>query len=274
MIVFPNAKINIGLNITEKRKDGFHNLETIFYPVSLSDILEFTVSKDKTTFNNSGLKIDVPSDKNLVITAYQLLKKKYNLPELHIHLHKIIPFGAGLGGGSSDAAFMLKSLNNYFKLKLTTKTLENYAQKLGSDCPFFIKNNAVIACGTGNIFTEVKINLSNYFILIVIPNIQVSTKEAFKGINPEETTKWSKKLINLPVSEWKNIIRNDFEESIFKLYPEIKTIKDNLYRKGALYAQMSGSGSSIFGIFNKKPEITNTFNKYFTFLQKPLYGIL
>jgi len=169
MLVFPNSKINIGLNITEHRKDGFHNLETIFYPVSLSDILEFVESDNNTEFTNTGIPVDIPPDKNLVLKAYNLLKKEFSLPELKIHLHKIIPMGAGLGGGSANAGFMLSSLNNYFDLKISETELINYAQILGSDCPFFIKNKPVFAEGTGNVFTDIKLDLSSFYILLVKP---------------------------------------------------------------------------------------------------------
>ncbi len=269
MLVFPNAKINIGLHITEKRPDGFHNLETVFYPINLTDILEFTESNDKTRFTNTGIRVNTPKEHNLVLKAYNLLKRQYKLPELDIHLHKIIPFGAGLGGGSSDAAFMLKSLNTNFKLQISDNESEKYAQELGSDCPFFIKNNPVFAEGTGNIFSEISLDLSKYYILIVKPDIHVSTKEAFSGIIPKKPKVSIKELIKLPINTWKEKITNDFEQSVFKLHPEIQQIKNDLYGAGALYAQMSGSGSAVFGIFKNKPEIREYFNAHFTFLQKP-----
>jgi 4-diphosphocytidyl-2-C-methyl-D-erythritol kinase len=269
MIVFPNAKINIGLNITEKRTDGFHNLETVFFPVGLSDILEFTESFGKTAFTNTGLQIQVPDSENLVLKAYYLLKDQSDLPELQIHLHKIIPFGAGLGGGSSDAAFMLKALNDYFSLQISEKELEKHAQKLGSDCPFFIKNKPVFAEGTGNVFSDIKLDLSEYYILIVKPDIHIGTKEAFSGIKPKNPDISLKKQIHLPVSSWKKNIRNDFKETVFKLYPEIKNIKDTLYKTGALYAQMSGSGSAVFGIFDREPALPDNFKNYFTYLHRP-----
>jgi len=269
MLVFPNAKINIGLFITEKRPDDFHNLETIFYPINLTDILEFTESNDKTRFTNTGLRISGPKKNNLVLKAYYLIKNQYKLPELNIHLHKIIPFDAGLGGGSSDAAFMLKSLNSYFNLQISDDELKKYAQQLGSDCPFFIKNNPIFAEGTGNIFSEITFDLSRYYILIVKPDIHISTKDAFFEIIPEIPEISIKELIKLPINSWKGKISNDFEKSVFKLYPEIKQIKDNLYRAGALYAQMSGSGSAAFGFFKREPDIQKYFTGYFTFLQKP-----
>lgn len=269
MLVFPNAKINIGLNITEKRSDGFHNLETVFYPINLTDILEFVESNDKTTFQNTGLQINVSNSDNLVLKAYYLLKENYKLPELHIHLHKIIPFGAGLGGGSSDAAFMLTALNTYFNLQITDTEIEKYAQQLGSDCSFFIKNKPVFAEGTGNIFSEINLDLSTYYILIIKPDIHINTKEAFTRIKPAKPEFNLKGISQLPVSEFNKTLTNDFEKSVFKLYPKVKQIKEILYHAGAIYAQMSGSGSSVFGIFSEKPKIPSEFNSYFTFLQKP-----
>ena len=270
MLVFPNTKINIGLNITEKRTDGFHNLETVFYPISLSDVLEFVETKEKTTFTNTGIYIDIPPEKNLVLKAYNLLKTEYSLPELSIHLHKIIPLGAGLGGGSADASFMLASLNDYFKLDISEKKKINYAQKLGSDCPFFIKNKPVFAEGTGNVFTEVELDLSSYYILLVKPDVHISTKDAFsniKAVNPEYSLN---DLIKKPIKEWKNLIINDFEKNIFKLYPEIKSIKEKLYNMGAIYAQMSGSGATVYGIFKDEPILIESLKQHFYYLQKPL----
>ena len=269
MLVFPNTKINIGLNITEKRTDGFHNLETVFYPISLSDVLEFVETKEETTFTNSGILIDVPADKNLVLKAYNLLKTEHSLAELSIHLHKIVPLGAGLGGGSADASFMLAALNDYFNLDLSEKELINYAQKLGSDCPFFIKNKPVFAQGTGNIFTEVELDLSSYYILLVKPDIHISTKVAFSNLIPVKPKHSLSELIKQPIKEWQNIIVNDFEKNIFKLYPEIKAIKENLYNMGAIYAQMSGSGATVYGIFKNEPILIESLKQHFNYLQKP-----
>jgi len=266
MVIFPNTKINIGLNITERRNDGFHNLETIFYPINLSDVLEFVETKNKTIYVGTGISIDLTESNNLVIKAYNLLKEKYKLPNLKIHLHKVIPMGAGLGGGSADASFMLLALNSYFNLNISEKELINYALKLGSDCPFFIKNKPIFAEETGNIFSEIKLDLSKYFILLVKPDIHVSTKNAFNGIKACKPKKSLKELIKLPIKDWKNIIVNDFEDGIFKLYPEIKNIKNSLYNMGAIYAQMSGSGSTVFGIFEEKPYIPVQFYKYFIYV--------
>jgi len=268
MLVFPNTKINIGLNITEKRKDGFHNLETIFYPIELSDVLEFVETNGKTEFYSSGIKIDVSENENLVLKAYKLLQKDYNIANLKIHLHKNVPLGAGLGGGSADASYMLSSLNKYFNLGITENELINYAKKLGSDCPFFIKNKPTFAEGTGNIFSDVDLNLSSYYILLVKPNIHVSTKDAFSNIKPLKPSISLNKLIKLPIHKWKDLIINDFENSVFKLYPKIKEIKDTLYNMGAIYAQMSGSGATVFGIFENEPNILNQFEDYFVYMQR------
>lgn len=269
MLVFPNAKINIGLNVVKKRPDGYHDIETVFYPTGLTDILEFVKTKGNIKFVNTGIKIDIEKHNNLVLKAYQLLRKEYDLPGLDIHLHKIIPPGAGLGGGSSDATYMLKSLNDHFKLNISDKNLENYAQQLGSDCPFFIKNRPFFAEGTGNIFSDIKLDISKYFLIIVKPDIHIPTKLAFSGIQAKSPKQSLKELITLPVNEWKYHIKNDFESIVFKQFPIIKKIKETLYKSGAVYAQMSGSGAAVFGIFNKEPVIPEEFITYFYYIQKP-----
>ena len=265
MLVFPNAKINIGLNVVKKRPDGYHDIETVFCPTNLTDILEFVETKGNIKFVNTGIKINIKEHNNLVLKAYQLLKKEYDLPGLDIHLHKTIPPGAGLGGGSSNASYMLKSLNNHFKLKISDKSLENYAQQLGSDCPFFIKNKPVFAKGTGNIFSDIKLDLSKYFLMIVKADIHIPTKLAFSGIQAKPPKQSLKELISLPVNEWKDHIKNDFESTVFKQFPEIKKIKETLYKSGAVYAQMSGSGAAVYGIFNEEPVIPEEFENYFIY---------
>ncbi len=252
MISFPNAKINIGLNVVSKRDDGYHNLETIFYPVKLTDALEL-VESDEFRFSSSGLKIDGDPKNNLVVKAYKLFQKDFKLPPVKLHLHKIIPFGAGLGGGSSDAAFTLKMLNNYFNLKITSTILKNYAAQIGADCPFFIENRPVFAAGIGNRFQPINLDLSEYEILIVKPNISVSTPDAYKNIIPQKPTFNLKDIESLPIEEWQKFIKNDFEKSVFQKYPEIENLKQILYKMGALYASMSGSGSAVFGIFRHLP---------------------
>ena len=252
MIVFPNAKINIGLNITEKRPDGFHNLETVFFPVGWCDALEFVVADD-LHFSSSGLLISGDQESNLVMKAYRLLQKDFSLPPVRIHLHKEIPFGAGLGGGSSDAAFMLSMLNEQFGLNLSEDELEVYATRLGSDCPFFIRNMPAFASGRGEIMEPVQPALNGLFILLVKPPVEVSTAKAFQWVVPEKSGNSLKTLIQLPVQEWKDQVVNQFESSVFKQYPEIGELKKRLYDSGAVYASMSGSGSCVFGLFQELP---------------------
>ena len=256
MITFPNAKINIGLNITEKRSDGYHNLETIFYPIDLCDSLEF-VQNDETQFNCTGLKIEGEPENNLILKAYKLLKEEFDLPNIDIHLHKAIPMGAGLGGGSADAAFMLKMLNDEFKLGLSSLELEQKAAKLGADCAFFIQNKPVFATGIGNIFEPIQLSLKGYYLVLVKPDIFVSTKDAFAHIIPTQPTQSLKEIIRMPVETWRATMKNDFEESVFQKFPEIAAIKDKLYDMGAIYASMSGSGSSVFGIFREQVEFVD-----------------
>lgn len=266
MISFPNAKINIGLNITEKRSDGFHNLESIFLPViGLHDVLEIVEIKDSThlQFSSSGIVIDGKDSDNLVLKAYQLLKSDFNLPALSVHLHKVIPTGAGLGGGSSDASFMLKMLNEMFNLNLTNENLKVYAEKLGSDCPFFIENTPQFATGKGEILEKINLFLPKSFLVIIKPQIHVPTKAAFAGIVPKKPQVNLNELITKLPYQWKEFAKNDFEQSIFAQFPEIEMIKTRLYELGAEYASMSGSGSAVFGIFphtiNLENEFTNCF---------------
>lgn len=258
MISFPNAKINIGLNVVSKREDGYHNLETIFYPVQLSDGLEL-VEADETAFTSSGIEIDAKPEHNLVYRAYDLLKGDFDLPPVKMHLHKVIPFGAGLGGGSADAAFMLKMLNDYFKLNLSNTQLESYASRIGADCPFFIQNKPTFAHGIGDQFEAVDLDLSAYKIVLLKPNCGVSTPEAYRNIKPAPAAFDLRKIASLPIEEWKNVIKNDFEQSVFPIYPEIEDLKNKLYEAGAVYASMSGSGSAVFGIFRHLPVNLSSF---------------
>lgn len=252
MLVFPNAKINLGLNITEKRPDGYHNLETVFYPIPIEDALEINMlhgGNDKFRIHQAGLEIAGEAENNLVVKAYKLLDEAFNLPPIDIHLFKHIPSGAGLGGGSADAAFMLKSLNEKFNLGLTDETLEEYAARLGADCAFFIKNEPTYAEGIGNIFSPIRLSLEGYRIWLVKPDIFVSTRDAFSKIKPHHPELPLKEIVQLPVEEWKGRMLNDFEESVFPQFPAIGEIKDEMYRQGAIYASMSGSGSSVYGLF-------------------------
>ena len=256
MITFPNAKINIGLNVVSKRDDGYHNLETIFYPVKLADALEF-VDSDEIQFSTSGIEIDGNPENNLVVKAYKLLQKDFNLPPVKLHLHKVIPFGAGLGGGSADAAFALKMVNEYFHLKISSLKLQNYALQIGADCPFFIENKPTFATGIGDQFQPVNLDLSEYKILIVKPDILVSTPDAYKNVIPAKPIFNLKDIENLPIEKWKDTIKNDFEKSVFIKYPGIENLKNILYKMGALYASMSGSGSAVFGVFRHLPVNSN-----------------
>ena len=250
MILFPNAKINLGLNIKSKRADGYHELETIFYSINFCDILEILPS-DQLTFTSSG--VDIPGKGNLCIDAYQLLRDDFNIPPVHIHLHKIIPIGAGLGGGSSDAAFTLKGLNELFDLKLSSEQLRTYAVQIGADCPFFIENKPMLATGIGEILESIELDLSAYHIAIVKPNIHVSTEKAYSLVTPNEPLCSLRDLIKKPVKEWQ--LQNDFEQSVFAKYPAIEDLKNSLYEQGAVYAAMSGSGSSVFGLFESRPKL-------------------
>lgn len=254
MIIFPNAKINIGLNIVEKRSDGFHNIETIFYPVKIHDSLEI-IESSETEFFAHGINIPGNTTDNICLKAYELIKKDINLPHVHIHLLKNIPVGAGLGGGSADGAFMIKLLNQKFELGLTIEQMQRYARQLGSDCAFFIENTPVFAVGKGDEFLSQELNLEKYYIVLIKPDIHVSTIDAYGGCIPGKPAASLQLLANLPVSEWKNTIKNDFEKTVFKKYPSIQKIKEDLYEAGALYASMSGSGSSVFGIFEKETSL-------------------
>lgn len=259
MITFPNAKINLGLNIVEKRPDGYHNLETVFYPVPIEDALEVNVLNEgnaKFRLNQAGLQIEGEADNNLVVKAYKLLDEKFNLPPVDIHLFKHIPSGAGLGGGSSDAAYMLKLLNEKFSLQLTQEALEEYAASLGADCAFFIRNAPTYAEGIGNIFSPISLSLEGYKIIVVKPDIFVSTRDAFAQIKPHRPEVPLKEIVKRPIEEWKELMLNDFEESVFPQFPAIREIKEELYGEGAVYAAMSGSGSSVFGLFEPETELT------------------
>jgi 4-diphosphocytidyl-2-C-methyl-D-erythritol kinase len=258
MVIFPKAKINIGLLITEKRTDGFHNIETIFYPVGLCDALEFVVPEKpvrEDILNVSGLLADLDPADNLVLKAVKKIRDIRDFPFLNIHLHKAIPAGAGLGGGSSDAATFMRALNNYFGLDITNEKLKKLALELGSDCPFFIDSVPAFAKGRGELLTPVDHVKSGYHILMINPGIHVSTKEAYSSITPKSPVQDLKDLYDPDPSKWKDLIINDFEESVFRRYPRIAEIKKMLYNLGALYSSMSGSGSTVYGIFKSKPEI-------------------
>lgn len=265
------AKINLGLNVVEKRPDGYHNLQTVFYPVALKDSLEvFAMEEDFPSEYDCDIKvtnIHVEGDeqRNLVVKAYNILKEDFpSLPRLHAHLHKVIPTQAGMGGGSSDASAMLLLLNRKFQLKLTEKQLITYATRLGADCPFFIINRPSYAEGIGERLEPVNLDLSNWYIAIVRPDIPVPTKEAFARITPAFPQKCCKDIISQPVETWRDELTNDFEHSVFAIHPELSAIKQQLYHLGATYAAMSGSGSALFGLFKKPIDIKKSFGNMFS----------
>lgn len=269
MLVYPNAKINIGLYVTEKRADGFHNLETVFYPIALTDILEVKPAMGTTSeFKNTGIGIDCPTESNLVMRAYELLRADYNLPAVRVHLHKLIPFGAGLGGGSSDAAFMLKALNELFNIGIDKAKLLSYAAQLGSDCSFFIHNRAMFAHGRGELLENLPLSLSGYQIVIVKPEIRISTSEAYGTIHPRPAGYNLRHLGTFPIEHWRDTIANDFEEGIFAKHPRIPLIKSTLYDMGALWSSMTGSGSAVIALFRETTDIQDKFPDCFVWKDK------
>jgi 4-diphosphocytidyl-2-C-methyl-D-erythritol kinase len=270
MIVFPNGKINLGLHILQKRSDGYHNLETIFYPIPLCDSLEIIdntrgIRTPMFPFSSSGLEVAGNAYSNICVKAYKLLKKDFpNLASVKIHLHKIIPTGAGLGGGSSDAAFTLKAINDVMNLGISTEQLINYAAELGSDCAFFIINKPSFAKGRGEILEEIQLDLADYKIIVVNPGIHVDSGRAFLDMKPEHSEKSLKEIITGSIERWKDELKNDFEKTIFQQYKPIAEIKDKLYSMGAIYSSMSGSGSTVFGIFPKEQKLQLSFpDNYF-----------
>lgn len=263
MITFPNAKINLGLNIVEKRPDGYHNLETVFYPIKLQDALEVSrleSASEPYRLRISGTTLEGNAEDNLVIKAYNLLKQDYQLAPVDIHLYKHIPTGAGLGGGSADCAFMIKLLSDKFHLGLSLEQMEAYAAKLGADCAFFIQNKPAFATGIGNLLQPVELSLKGYHLVLVKPDTSVSTREAYANITPRKPEVPLLEIIKQPVESWKGLMKNDFEDSVFPAHPEIAAIKDKLYDLGAVYASMTGSGSSVFGIF--KTPVENVDEKF------------
>ena len=254
MIIFPNAKINIGLNVINRREDGYHNLETIFYPIKINDVLE-VIEANELSFESAGLEIPGRMEDNLCVKGYHLLKKDFDLPPVKMFLYKRIPIGAGLGGGSADAAFFIRLLNQKFNLGMNDEQITGYARQLGADCAFFIKNKSVFAQGIGDELEPIALDLSQYTIALVMPPVHVSTAEAYRGVKPASPERSLKELIQLPVAEWKNNIKNDFELSVFKNHPAIRGVKAALYEAGAIYASMSGSGASVFGIFETLPSL-------------------
>lgn len=263
MIRFPNAKINLGLNIVSKRDDGYHNLETVFFPIPLKDVVEIIPSSESvSTLTVTGRTVDCPAEKNLVMKAYNALSSQYMLPPVDIYLHKIIPDGAGLGGGSADASTTLLMLNDLFALNICDDKLAAIAKTIGADCPFFIYNKPMLAHGIGDELSPIQLSLAGKSIILIKPDISVSTKAAYAGVKPQVPHTNIIDIIKLPMSRWKELLINDFENSVFAQFPELAEIKDALYSAGAIYASMSGSGSSIFGIFESANMAESALHKF------------
>jgi 4-diphosphocytidyl-2-C-methyl-D-erythritol kinase len=258
MIAFPPCKINLGLNILSKRQDGFHNIETCSYPIPWTDILE-VIPAGETEVTFSGNSIPGRAEQNLCLKAYELIKNDFGIGPVKIHLHKIIPIGAGLGGGSSDAAYTLRLLSNVFELSLTPDQLRKYAAQLGSDCSFFTQDKPQLGSGKGELLHDLDITLNGFWLILVKPPTHISTQQAYSGVVPKSPKTTLHEILPLPPSRWKGSLENDFEESIFSIYPEISTIKNQLYAQGAVYASMSGSGSSVFGLFEKPVQLKKSF---------------
>ena len=272
MIVFPIAKINLGLNVVERRADGYHNLETVFYPVHIEDALELTMMSTKfpsavdCDIKVTNMAVEGDEQRNLVVRAYQLLKQDFpQMPRVHAHLYKGIPTQAGMGGGSSDCAYTIRLLNEMFTLGLTEQQMVGYAARLGADCAFFILSRPAYAEGIGEQLQPISLDLSNYFIGVVRPDIPVSTKEAFSLIRPTRPAKNCRDIVMQPVETWREELANDFEQSVFTLHPEIGAIKQRLYDLGAVYAALSGSGSAVFGLFRETKKIGEHFPDMFTY---------
>lgn len=280
MIDFPCAKINLGLNITEKRADGYHNLETVFFPIPICDTLEIKTMDERFPSNVAcdlkvtGNNVCCNENDNLIVKAYNMIAADFEIPRVHAHLYKNIPSEAGLGGGSSDAAYMIRLLDQRFRINIGNAEMEKYAARLGADCPFFITAEPSYAEGIGEILSPVNItnnNLEGYSLVVVKPQISVSTKEAFSSITPRKPLMCCREIVAQPIETWKDALCNDFEESVFGIYPQLNDIKNRIYTLGAAYAQMSGSGSSLFGIFKSdvdEQSIKNEFADCRTFVMK------
>lgn len=267
MINFPNAKINLGLHILGKRGDGYHDIETFIYPIPWYDILEI-VPSEKEYITTSGIHFPNKPTSNLCWKAYQILKDEYDLPPIRIHLHKIIPPGAGLGGGSADGAFTLTMLNSIFSLRLSAKTLEQFASKIGSDCPFFISNSPAIATGTGTQLKPVKLDLTSVFLVAVYPQIYISTSDAYNMISIHGNSPKIEDILDQQRKEWMHSLENHFESYVIGMHPELGELKEFLYKSGAWYASLTGSGSVVYGLFDKQPRIINLPKNYIIFKHK------
>lgn len=268
MILFPNAKINIGLNITQKRSDGYHTLETVFYPIPLKDVLEIIPDESLNTMQleTSGIVLDHAKGDNLVEAAWNILHKEYGIAGCKALLHKVIPYGAGLGGGSADAAFCLKGLAEMTGLQLTKDKLKALAASIGADCSFFVENTPQYATGIGDILHPIDFTLEGKYLVLVKPDLEVSTKVAYSNIVPKAAKNPLSLIKAMPLKDWKHVIKNDFETPVFQKYPKVGDVKTQLYEMGAVYASMSGSGSAVYGLFENKPDLQNAFDPaYFIF---------
>ncbi|WP_149241581.1 4-(cytidine 5'-diphospho)-2-C-methyl-D-erythritol kinase [Dyadobacter sp. 32] len=261
MLLFPNAKINIGLNIVAKRPDGFHCIESCFYPVGWSDALEM-LPAERFSFRTSGITIPGNPDENLCVKAYNLLAEDYAFAPVDMHLLKSVPIGAGMGGGSSDAAYVIKGLNELFSLNISEKDQIHYARRLGSDCAFFIRNQPMFCFNKGDEFEEIELRLTGKWIVLVNPGVHISTQEAYSGVVPQRPAHDLRILLKQQVSDWNGMVINDFEATLFQKYPLLQEIKSSLYVTGAKYTSMTGSGSSIYGIFDKQPDLKKEFKSY------------
>lgn len=260
MVIFPHAKINLGLQVIEKRQDRFHNIVSCFYPIGWCDVLEI-IEKPELSFRATGLDIPGNSNDNLCLKAYHLLQERFNLPPVYIHLHKVIPIGAGLGGGSSDGAFMLKGLNQLFDLDLSQQELKVLAATLGSDCAFFIEDKPALATGKGERLEEIEIALKGKYLVVVAPPIQVNTGAAYSMLKPKKPAVDLREALNRPPDQWSELITNDFEGPVFEKYPAIRQVKKALLEAGAVYASMSGSGSSVYGVFDEEQDFEGWFEE-------------
>jgi 4-diphosphocytidyl-2-C-methyl-D-erythritol kinase len=258
VISFPPCKINLGLRILRKRSDGYHDIETCFFPVGWTDVLEI-IPASETKFNQTGIPIAGDATSNIVYKAYEILKRDFSIGPVEIHLHKIIPHGAGLGGGSSDAAHALKLLNTIFQLNLSLEQLKQYALMLGSDCPFFLETKPMLGSGRGEVLESYPVDLAGKYLTLIKPDVHVSTAEAYADVVPDMPPVSLRELLKSPLNSWRDLIVNDFEKSVFLRHPKIKEIKDFLYQEGAVYASMSGSGSTVYGIFNAPFDLTQHF---------------
>lgn len=264
MLTFPNAKINLGLNIIAKRPDGYHDLVSVFVPVGWSDVLEI-IPKKEFKFTATGILIPGSAEDNLVVRIYKQLQQQYDLPPVHIHLHKVVPIGAGMGGGSADAAFALRLLNDMFALGLSREQMEDYVRPLGADCAFFVGNTPMFCYEKGDRFTSISLPLQDKTILIVYPGIHISTKEAYASVSPKAPERDLLEILKMPMEKWKGKLVNDFELGLFPKYPLLAQLKQQIYDLGAVYASMTGSGSAIYGIFDQPEVNTESISKDYTF---------